>query len=542
MRVCAPRSGRASLFIIAAAVAAAYANSFRGAFVFDDLQSIVDNTSIRHLSTAWAPPGDGTTVTGRPLLNLTFALNYVLTGPGVAGFHAGNLLIHAAAALTLFGLLRRTPGGEPLALVATILWAVHPLQTESVTYLAQRAESLMGLFYLFTLYAWARGWRAVSVLACFLGMATKEVMVTAPVMVGLYDWVFCRDRPNTGRSKRSAAFWYGALGLSWGLLAGLVAGTGGNRNGSIGFGIAVPWWKYALTEFHVIVRYLRLSVFPSPLVFYYNAEWARNAWDVIPGLAVVLILIAVTARGIARRQPLGFLGAWFLLILAPTSSIVPGATQTCAEHRMYLPLAAIAVAAAWAGSRVRWRLNPVWMLLPVLVWLTALRNQTYASELTLWRDTVDKSPNNELALHNLGNALLKSGEPEAATARYREALALRPDDAKAHHNLGYVLLQGNRVPEAVREFQAALRINPDLPEARLNLGTAFLMAEQPQLALPEMTRALALTPADPKVHYNLALVLFALGRDREGVEHLQDAVRLDPGYRPAREALERVRR
>jgi hypothetical protein len=193
---------------------AAYANSLSGAFVFDDLPTIVDNPTIRHvwpLGPVFHPPA-ATTATGRPLLNLSFALNYAIGGTEVRGYHVLNVSIHLLAGLTLFGCIRRTlrrvgsAGGataDPtwLALAAAGIWVVHPLATESVDYVVQRAESLMGLLYLFTLYGFIRSsaekpgrastlWLSASVLACAAGMAVKEVMVTAPVMVLLYDRTF----------------------------------------------------------------------------------------------------------------------------------------------------------------------------------------------------------------------------------------------------------------------------------------------------------------------------------------------------------------
>ena len=205
--------------LIALAGFAAYANSFSGPYVFDDLGSIPENPTIRQLwpiGRVLTPP-PGQTVSGRPLVNLSLAINYAFGGTGVAGYHLGNLLIHLLAGLTLFGIVRRTlvpktRMATQLACAVALLWTLHPLQTESVTYLIQRAESLMGLFYLLTLYCFIRwidadvgakrarvplqsgsgsrqafvesgrsnGWAWLSGLCCLLGMASKEVMVSAP--------------------------------------------------------------------------------------------------------------------------------------------------------------------------------------------------------------------------------------------------------------------------------------------------------------------------------------------------------------------------
>ncbi len=229
--------------LIVLVTAAAFSSSFAGVFVFDDEFAITNNPTIRQLWPIWTtlcPPRHGETVTGRPLLNLSLAINYAISGYGVWSYHAVNLAIHILGALLLFGILRRTfllptmrdrwgAAALPLAFVVALLWAIHPLQTESVTYIVQRAESLVGMFYLLTLYCFIRGtsvagsgvrgqglrkfsvfsfqfrrihpssfilppvaWYAGSVLACLLGMASKEVMISAPLVVLLYDRTFAR--------------------------------------------------------------------------------------------------------------------------------------------------------------------------------------------------------------------------------------------------------------------------------------------------------------------------------------------------------------
>jgi len=191
--------------VIAVAVVAAYSRTYSVPLLFDDGGAIANNASIRHWGSAFWPPIT-TTAGGRPVLNLSLALNFAISGTSVWSYHALNLAIHGLAALTLFGIFRRTlaprvgPAAPGLAFSAALLWALHPLQTESVTYIVQRAESLMGLFYLLTLYCFIRGTEGqkaeepnpgrpgtsvflyFSAFFCLLGMATKEVMVSAPLM------------------------------------------------------------------------------------------------------------------------------------------------------------------------------------------------------------------------------------------------------------------------------------------------------------------------------------------------------------------------
>jgi protein O-mannosyl-transferase len=199
------------LIVILAGVAA-YHNSFHGPFIFDDLISIANNPRIRRLWPIWEPllnVPQPSTVEDRPIVSLTLALNFAVGGLRVWGYHAVNVALHLMCALLLFGIVRRTLhgarlreryGGQSgwLALAVALTWTVHPLQTESVTYIIQRTELLMGLFLLSTLYCVLRGagsvrpraWYAAAVVSCALGMGSKEVMAVSPLLVCLYDWTF----------------------------------------------------------------------------------------------------------------------------------------------------------------------------------------------------------------------------------------------------------------------------------------------------------------------------------------------------------------
>ena len=377
--------------ILVALGIAAYANSFDGIFVFDDEPAVAENVhirSLRPLSAAMSAPRDST-LAGRPIASLTFALNYALAPAGVRdaltpartgssdrlflenvrGYHAVNLALHLIAGLALFGVVRRTlltaklretfgAAATAVAWSVAAIWLVHPLQTSSVTYVVQRVEVLMGMFYLLTLYcairaaaAGPRGalvWAAAAVVSCALGMGSKEVMATAPIVVLLWDVVF--EREAIGRRRLGTL--RGAL-RTWVILALLVAG--GPRSLSVGFGFADwPWWRYLLTQSAVVLHYLRLAFVPWPLVLDYSWMPPASAGEAALPFAVMSALAMLTAWGLRRRSPAGFAGACFFIILAPTSSVLPIVTEVAAEHRMYLPLAsivALVVAGAFASLR-----------------------------------------------------------------------------------------------------------------------------------------------------------------------------------------------
>jgi tetratricopeptide (TPR) repeat protein len=539
----------AAALVIVLAGWAAYANSLNAPWVFDDSPSIVDNASIRRLWPLWdvlTPPENGSGVTGRPVTNLSFALNYAISGTEVWGYHATNLAIHLGAGLAMFGLVRRTlrrPGlrerfgrdATLLALAAALLWVVHPLLTESVTCVAQRTESLMGLFYFLTLYFFARSvesgrprlWQGGAVATCLLGMATKEVMVTAPLMVLLYDRTFVA---GTFRSAwRSRGRFYAGLAASWLLLAWLVVGSPARGQGPE-FWQAATWGSYALTQCQAVVHYLRLAAWPSPLVLDYGDAMVHEPWQVAPQALLLLGLGGWTLAGLWRRTATGFLGAWFFVILAPSSSIRPLMLQTMAEHRMYLPLAAVIVGAvgglySWRGRRTLLVWLPVAMLCG---WLTMLRNETYQSVLGIWTDTVAKYPDNARARNNLGLALVDAGRVPEAVVQYEEALQLEPENPTAPYNLGKALMLLGRYSEASVQFMRAAELAPDSFEERYNLAYALVKENQLPEAAQAYEEALRIKPESVEAHDNLGVVLMQLGQADRGLGHFEAAYRLAP--------------
>lgn len=520
---------------------AAYSNSFSGPWVYDDIPAIAENPTIRSLAGSLLPP-QGTTTSGRPLVNVSLALNWALGGARVAGYHVFNLLIHLAAGLALFGVVRRTlvrlgnPQALAVAALGALWWTVHPLQTESVTYLVQRAESLMGLCYFLTIYCFIRSldataagrWRGGAILACLAGMASKEVMVSAPLMVWLYDRTFVAGTFREAWRRRRG--FYLALAGTWVLLGICIASTGGNRGGTVGLDVGVAWWAYGLTQFRAVTHYLRLAVWPHPLVFEYGTFWESDWTAVWPGALLVVGLLVVTLVALQRRTAPGFLGAWFFVMLAPTS-LVPGTTQMIVEHRMYLPLAAlvvgaVAAAAAWFGRR---SLGVGMLIAAVLAAATFSRNADYRSELALWSDTVEKRPSSALAHCNLAIALARAGRLTEAVEQYERSLALSPAVAETHYNFGLALAKLGREAEALAQYESAVRLNPGHPLALCNLGGLYFQAGRTGEAVACFERALRVIPNDAETHGNLANALFQAGRRPEALRHYERALTLDSG-------------
>ena len=543
----------AALIILSAWVA--YAGSLTAPFVFDDGDSIVNNPSIHHLwplGPVLSPPYDqGQTVGGRPLLNLSLALNYAVGGTSVKGYHAVNLGIHMLAGLLVLGVVRRTlrrigiPHETWIAFAVALLWTVHPLQTESVTYVVQRAESLMGMFYLLTLYCFIRysatrkGWAILAFISCLLGMATKEVMVSAPLIVFLYDATFVAG--SWREAWRQRCRFHLALASTWILLALLVLNSR-SRGGTSGFHVGVAWPAYYLTQPGAVGRYLQLTFWPSPLVFDYGPERVTRSWPAMLGGLALLGVLGWSMVGLAKSRPLSFCTFWFFAILAPTS-LIPGNRQTLAEHRMYLallPVIAIIVvgATAWLARRGRAALRGGAGALGVagiaLICLTGQRNRVYANELGLWQDTVNKVPKNAYAHNNLGVAWSAIGRQAEAAAEYRTALQIKPDYAQAENNLGNVVLRAGRSEEALALFHEALQHQPRYPEALSNLGVALTGAGRNREAIEAFERALVLAPNYAKAQFNLGVALAADGQETQAKRAYSAALDLDPHLVEAR--------
>jgi tetratricopeptide (TPR) repeat protein len=521
--------------------------------VLDDASSISDNPTIRTLwppSTPLSPPrGSGLTVAARPLLNLSFAVNFALGGLALRGYHLGNVLLHAANAGLVLLLVRRvlrTPSlarafgaaAHGLATSIALVWALHPLQTESVTYIVQRAESLASFFYLSCLYCVVRSasgsssswsWQALAVLACWLGAASKEIVATAPLVALLLDRSFLAG--SFGAALRRRPFLYVGLASSWLLLGYLVVGAA-SRGGTAGWATGMSPLHYAFTQCEAVVRYLGLALWPHPLVFDYGSDVVTDPLRVLPQGLLLSSLLGITAVGMQRRAAWAFPPAFFFVVLAPSSSVIPLATQTAAEHRMYLPLLAVVVLivlGAW-----RWLPRPGVLLAGTAVsaallgTLTFARNLDYRSELVLWSDTVEKRPENPRAHLNLAIALLAESRGAEAEAHLVEAIRLRPSYSVAHFNLGRLLTERNDLPRARVHLEEAARLAPYHAANHNSLGVVLAELGDLGAAAESFRTALRLDPRHAGAAYNLGVQLAALGRPAEALEPLQTAVRLAP--------------
>jgi tetratricopeptide (TPR) repeat protein len=267
---------------------------------------------------------------------------------------------------------------------------------------------------------------------------------------------------------RQRAAYYAALASTWLLLAAEMIQVG-NRGNAVGAGLKVDSWHYALTQCHALALYLGLALWPHPLTFDYGTTTFTALRDVLPGAALLAALGCATLYYIGRRSAFGFIGAWFFAILAPTSSVVPLAKQTLAEHRLYLPLAAVILLVVLglqaAGLRARWTA----LLAAPLLALTLLRNADYVNGVTIWAQSVERYPANPRAHINLGAAYVNAGQLQRGADQFQAALRLDPNLPEAHNNLGVAENLLGQPAAARDEFSAALRLSPHWEKAQQNL-------------------------------------------------------------------------
>jgi tetratricopeptide (TPR) repeat protein len=532
---------------------------------------------------------------GRPLISLSLAVNYAVGGYNVVGWHLFNLMVHFLNVLLVFGVVQRGLGGTPsteadhtqtlwVAYAVAVLWMLHPLVTESVTYVLQRTELLMALFLLLTLYCFTRGsesphklvWFGAAIVACTLGMGTKEVMVVTPLLVLTYDSIFvARSWRAALRDRREL---YAGLVASWAILASLLLTTNLKDKSGLTMDVLSPW-SYFKMQWTVVAHYLRLAVWPQGLVLDYS-DWPRKTALAValPSAGLLAALLAGTVWAIHRRWWWGFWGAWFFLLLGPTSSFLPLPTEPATERRMYLPLLAVIAVTLGGGDRLcrnlrarfRWsdRVR-VWLEAGLLVGLvlalglaSVQRNAQYHSAESIWADVVAKRPNSlrghaslGLALldggrvkesipqfidmlHidpnqpmvrlNLASALARSGATNQAIAELRETLRSAPNQALAHVALADIFASRDDQQAALEHYAAASAINPDQQSAHFNLAQLLTRMGEREGAIAQFAEVLRLDPRNAMAHYNLANLLAESGRDTEAISHYFAAARFDP--------------
>ena len=549
----------------------AYGNSLPGVFVFDDMDAIVHNRSIRTLWPIWdaAWSARDTTAAGRPVVNYSLALNYAMGGLSVWIYHLTNICVHLLVALALLGLFRRIfrlpqlaqpLGGcvSSIPLVVCLLWVAHPLTSESVTYIIHRAESMVSLFVVLTLYCAMRVhdsqtrksrvvWSILCVVACYLGVGCKELMVVTPLLVALLFGVFFGSTYREGFCKHRILL--AALASSWIGWALIIATV--PRGLSVGFGLGTSALGYFTTQWGVILHYLRLGLWPDDLCLSYAWPIAQELSQILwPGL-VLFLLAGLTLWALVRRSAWGYLGACFFLILGPSSSFVPIVTEVASEHRMYLPLVCLitaVVVVTYVGIKwiaTRWEFSlPSWfaklgfvLLLVLLVGLTAHRNTQYHNELTIWQDALECNAQNTRALHSVGFFHQRKGDLSKALSYYVRLLEIDEQFSQTLNNLAVVKLEQGQPDEAIVLLNRLIKSESTNPSAFCNLGIAYHQKGDFARSIQAFQQGVA-SPYDihkNECYYGLGLVLRESGTTADrlrAIEAFQKAIeyQLNPDF------------
>ncbi|HEY2837952.1 MAG TPA: tetratricopeptide repeat protein [Pirellulales bacterium] len=558
--------------VLSAAILLVYVAGIRAPFIYDDGASITTNHSIFRLWPLVGAPGSlnpakDLPTSGRPLVNLSLALNYHFGRFNPFGYHLVNYTLHALCATMVWALVRRIfqleyfrgafdRAAPWLAFAIAIVWALHPLQTQSVEYVTQRSELMVGFCYLSTVYASLRyfateptseraPWLAVATVSCWAGMACKEMMATAPVMVAIFDYTLI-----SGSWRRAAQkSWplYLALASGWLLLVAL--NMGGPRSASAGFQAELPahvWW---LTQTEVVAIYVKLAFWPWPLLMHYELPRLETFGAAWPWVLPVAAAVGATLVLLYRKKATGLLGAWFFLILSPTL-VVPIVSEVAAERRMYLPLLAIVIfvvigffqlieslarrVASDAQAALRERrtaaivLSAALALSAVYGIASARRVKVYLDPVALWQTVIDVQPDNVVAQASIAEELSHAGRASEADDHMQKALSIGPDSYVTHHLAGTMLLGRGQHAEAIAHFRKVVDSKPKSASAYNNLAVALNAAGQAEEAVRLYEKALAIDPNYVEAHNNLATALANQGKLNQALEHYAIAVRMEP--------------
>ena len=569
-----------ALALIALVVVAVYSNIYAVPFVFDGTYHIKENLSLRSFDIFLSPK---ILFHPRPLGFLTYALNYRFGKLDVFGYHLVNVVIHIVngfltyfLALGIYGRLcdDSISGGSRcaqslrasvpwMALLCALIFVAHPIQTQAVTYTAQRYTSLAAMFYFLSILCYMRGrvaaegsgkqagsgglvklW-AYFVASFFCGVLaflSKPHTGSLPGAILLVEYCLF-DRTWQGWKRK--LLWFGPIFVLMGIFILYVSGLfrGGVQFGSLLEDVSgilrapqtdVGRWVYFCTQLNVIVIYIRLLFLPIGQNLDYMYPFKAGFFDGYTP-AAFLFLVALVGIGIwqiKKRPVISFGIFWFFITLSIESSFFP-IRDALFEHRLYLPMFGFAIVVVYGmfcllSARQTWAAVLLTLVIVSFGSAAYFRNKAYRDRITLWSDVVIKSPNNFRAYYNLGNALYYAGRPDEAIRNYAEAIRIREDFAEAHDNLGVALLHQGRMDDALRHIVRANRIKPKDPEIQNNLGEVLIRQGRLQEAVLHLREAIRLKPDLAEAHNNLGIALAQMGKLEEGIGCFTQALRRDP--------------
>jgi len=560
------------IIIIALVITGVYSNTMYAPFHYDDDINIRDNPLIRDLGHFLDP---SMIKAHRYFGQLSFAFNYRLHSFWLPGYHIGNILIHILNALLIYMLvlqmvllLRKRSGIEESAGAAyapffiALLFAVHPLQTQAVTYIVQRFTSLAAFFYLLTIFIYmlarsGSGRRSrivlyvLSVGTAFAAMRTKEISFTLPLMLFLVESTFF----SSGTRKKFVNL------LPYFLLLLFMAFTMVNLGAGFDETIVsidkasrahtgASRIDYLLTQFTVIVKYISLLIFPvnQNLDYDYQLYGSFFVPQVFMSFLVIAAILAISIYLYRRsssvqyeRKLIAFGFFWFFIANLVESSVIP-IVDVIYEHRVYLPSAGFFIAAGFSVVYVYDRVSvrarkaivaACIIVLSVLAVSTFSRNLVWQSEESLWADVVRKSPRKARGYVNLSQVYIDKKELERARGVLETALELDPDYPEAHNNLGSVYSRSGEYDRAIQEFRTAISLSPAYAKAYNNLGLAYIKKGLVQEGVESLLEAVRMDPDNKEAYNNLGNIYAEKGMYEEATGYFLSALRIDQEYAEA---------
>jgi len=536
--------------LLAAGTIIAYQPAWRAGFIWDDDVYVTNNPLLSApdgLKRIWFSMHSHSQYC--PLVITTFRFECMLWGLNSVGYHVVNILLHSANALLVWAVLRRL--ALPGAWLAAAIFALHPVQVESVAWITERKNVLSLFFYLLALLAWVefveerpnRLWRFYVLALIFYALAlfSKTTACTLPAALLLVLWLKGKTM-NRFRLARIVPFI--ALGVGLGLVSVWWERHLGNYLKDVGQSFS--GLERLLIATRALWFYAVELVWPTKLTFSYP-RWEINSRDPLQYVwligCVAVALLLWRRRNALGRGPVAAL-VFFVAALSPLLGFIPVYTfrySFVADHYQYVasvgPLALAATCITTALGLVEKGkpfLKPFLCgtLLLVLGALTWRQSAMYADVETLWRTTIERNPDSYLAHNNFGNVLFRKGQVNEAIAHYQKALAILPDYSEAHYNFGMALIQNGRVDEAIAHFEKAAETRPDSQGvqamAHNNLGDLLSQRGQADEAIAHFQKAIQIDPRLASAHAGLGDLLLRKGRAAEAVAHYQTAMEIQP--------------
>ena len=492
-----------------------------------------------------------------PVTWLSHMLDIQLFGPDPGRHHLINLFFHILNALLIFAVFKKMTGQAWQSGVVAALFALHPLHVESVAWIAERKDVLSTFFGMLALWGYVRYAARPNVpryllvfLFLALGLMSKPMLVTFPFVFLLLDYwplnrlaIAATPLPESSRQRhlflrliREKLPFFLLVAIS-SIITYLVQ----QQSGALRPLDAVPLGVRVANALVSYVKYIGKMFWPADLAVLYPYPSAFTGWKVA-GAFFFLSAISVFAVWSVKRRPYVAVGwFWFLGTLVPVIGLAQVGIQAMADRYAYIPLIGICIIIVWSASELVLKFPHVKIVLTtltmtvLLLLMTATLKQVryWQNTMTLFEHTLAVTDNNWLPHYNLGFALDRQGQTEAAVTHYREALRIKPDYEPAHNNLGLVLEKLGQYDQAIRHYSAALRIKPDYEPAHNNLGLALEKLGRTDEAITHYREALRIKPNYENAHNNLGLALEKLGRTDEAITHYREALRIKPNYERA---------